>query len=77
MGTILKLLAQMVGFIILAGLALLVLWVVVKLFIILITASSIVVGFALALIIVVGLVVVLFEIIRDVIFGKGKDKNNK
>lgn len=73
MGTILKLLAQMVGIVILAGLALLVLWVVVKLFIILITASSIVIGFALALIIVVGLAVVLFEIIRDVIFGKDKD----
>jgi hypothetical protein len=74
MGTILKLLAQLVGVVILAGLILLVLWGAVKLFIFLITVCLIIVAVALALVIGGSLVVALFEIIKETLWNKDKDK---
>jgi hypothetical protein len=77
MEKIFKLIAQMVGMVILAGLLLLVLWGIVKLFIFLITIFSIVIGFALALIIAVGLIVVLFQTIKELLCGKDTDKKKQ
>jgi hypothetical protein len=74
---IIKMLAQLIGMVILAGLLLLVLWGIVKLFIFLITIFSIVMGFALALIIAVGLIVVLFQTIKEILCGKDKDKKTQ
>jgi hypothetical protein len=65
---------KMIGIVILTGLLLLALWGVVKLFIFLITIFSIVIGFALALIIAVGLIVVLFQTIKELLCGKDTDK---
>jgi hypothetical protein len=74
MGTILKFLAQLVGVVILAGLILLVLWGAVKLFIFLITICLIIICVALALVIGGSLVVALFEIIKETLCNKDKDK---
>jgi hypothetical protein len=77
MEKIFKLIAQMVGMVILAGLLLLALWGIIKLFIFLITIFSIVIGVALALIIAVGLIVVLFQTIKEILYGKDKNKKTQ
>jgi hypothetical protein len=74
---IIKMLAQLIGMVILAGLLLLVLWGIIKLFIFLITIFSIVMGFALALIIAVGLIVVLFQTIKELLCGKDTGKKKQ
>jgi hypothetical protein len=67
----------MIGIVILAGLILLALCGAVKLFIFLITICSIIIGVALASIVAVGLVVALFQIIRETLCGKGQDKKTQ
>jgi hypothetical protein len=74
MGTVFKLLAQVIGAVILTGLILLVLWGAVKLVIFLITIVLAVIGVALALVIAGGMVIALFEIIKEAVWKKEKDK---
>ena len=77
MGTIFKLLAQVVGAVFLTGLILLALWGAVKLVIFLITGVFVIIGVALALVIAGGLVVALFEIIKEAVCKKDTDKKNQ
>jgi hypothetical protein len=74
MKTLIKVLAEVIGFVFIAGLLLLVLWGVVKLFIFLITIFSIAIGFVLAIIIAVGLIVLLYQTIKEILCGKDTDK---
>jgi hypothetical protein len=74
MTKVFKVLAQMVGGVILVGLILLALFGVVKLIIFLFTIALFVVGFALAFVLAIGLIVFLFQTINEVFFKKDPEK---
>jgi hypothetical protein len=74
MGKVFKLLAQMVGFVILAGVILFILYGLVKLTIFLAMVASIVIGLALAFIIAVALIMGLVEMIKKIYSQKDTKK---
>ena len=77
MGKVFKVLAQLVGGVILVGLILLALFGVVKLIIFLFTIALFVVGVALAFVIAIGLIVFIFQTIKEVFFKKDSGKEKK
>jgi len=74
MAKVFKPVAQMTGGIIAVAVILFVLYWIVKLLIFLSAVALVIVGFALAVIIVVGLFVALFEMIRDSCFKSKPDR---